>query len=114
MLCTRHLSESNNSSLGGVYQQQLEQLEQEREELEHLLEEREHQLATFQNSLAALNAEYLSDLTIVKQEARKLGEQVKEREDKYAKLEREHHKGLKTIHGMASRLTLGLFLQKRK
>ena len=53
-------------------------------------------------------------MTIVKQEARKLGEKVKEREDKYAKLEREHHKGLKTIHGMASRLTLGLFLQKRK
>eukprot|EP00090_Calanus_glacialis_P014958 TRINITY_DN23836_c0_g1_i2.p1 TRINITY_DN23836_c0_g1~~TRINITY_DN23836_c0_g1_i2.p1 ORF type:complete len:647 (+),score=266.93 TRINITY_DN23836_c0_g1_i2:67-1941(+) len=100
MLCTRQLAESNNSSLGGVYQQQLEQLEQEREELEHLLEEREHQLATFKNSLAALNAEYLSDLAIVKQEARELGEKVKEREDKYAKLEREHQKGLKTIHGL--------------
>merc|ERR1712096_539316 len=95
----RQMSDSNNSSLG-VYQQQVVQLEQEREELEQLLEEREHQLATFKNSLAALSAEYLSDLGTVKQEARELGEQVKEREEKYSKLEREHQKGLKTIHGL--------------
>ena len=95
MLCTRQLAKCNNSSLSGVYQQQLEQLEQEREELEHLLEERKHQLATFNNSLATLNAEYLSDLVIVKQEASELGEQVKEREEKYAKLEKEDQK---TIH----------------
>merc|ERR1719427_996936 len=99
LMCTRQMSDSNNSSLG-VYQQQVVQLEQEREELEQLLEEREHQLATFKNSLAALNAEYLSDLGTVKQEARELGEQVKEREEKHYKLEREHQKGLKTIHGL--------------
>ena len=63
-----------------MYQKQLEQLEQERRDLEHLLEEREHQLATFKNSLAALNAEYWSDLVIVKLEASELGEQVKERD----------------------------------
>eukprot|EP00092_Neocalanus_flemingeri_P009650 GFUD01010391.1.p1 GENE.GFUD01010391.1~~GFUD01010391.1.p1 ORF type:complete len:640 (+),score=259.80 GFUD01010391.1:68-1987(+) len=99
LLCTKQMSDSNNSSLA-VYQQQLDQLEQERDELEQLLEEREHQLATFKNSLAALNSEYLSDLGIVKQEARELGEQVKEREEKHHRLEIEHQKGLKTIHGL--------------
>jgi len=99
MMCNRQLSDSSNSSLV-VYQQQVEQLEQEREELEHLLDEREHQLTTFKNSLASLNAEYLSDLVIVKEEAKQLGEQVKEREEKHFKLEREHQKGLKTIHGL--------------
>jgi len=99
LLCTRQVNDSNNSSFGR-YQQQVEQLEQEREELEQLLEEREHQLATFKNSLESLNSEYLSDLTCVKQEARELGEQVKEREEKHVRLEKEHQKSLKTIHGL--------------
>jgi hypothetical protein len=92
MLCNKQLSESDNNSFV-VYQQQVEQPE-------HLLEESEHQLATFKNSLADLSAEYLSDLAIVKQEAKDLGEQVKEREEKHFKLEREHQKRLKTTHDL--------------
>jgi len=99
MLCNKQLVDVNNSSLV-MYQQQMEQMEQEREELEQLLNEREHQLATFKNSLATLNVEYMADLASVKKDAKELGEQVKEREEKYFILEREHQKSLKTIHGL--------------
>jgi len=99
MLCNKQLVDANNSSLV-MYQQQMEQMEQEREELEQLLNEREHQLATFKNSLATLNVEYMADLASVKKDAKELGEQVKEREEKYSILEREHQKSLKTIHGL--------------
>ena len=99
MLCNKQLIDANNSSLV-MYQQQVEQLEHEREELEQLLDEREHQLASFKNSLATLNVEYMADLATVKKDAKELGEQVKEREEKYLNLEREHQKSLKTIHGL--------------
>jgi len=99
MLCNKQLNDVNNSSMA-LYQQQVEQLEQEREELERMLDEREHQLATFKNSLATLNVEYMSDLASVRKDAQELTEQVKEREEKYSNLEREHKKSLKTIHGL--------------
>jgi len=99
MLCNKQMVDTNNTSLV-MYQQQVEQLEQEREELEQMLDEKEHQLVTFKNSLATLNTEYMADLAAVKKEAQELGEQVREREERFSKLEREHQKGLKTIHGL--------------
>jgi len=99
MLYSRQLNESSINSVV-VYQQQIENLEQERDELETLLGEREHQLINFKNSVATLNSEYLADLGSMKLEAKELGDKLKEREDKYYNLEREHQKSLKTIHGL--------------
>ena len=96
------------------HQAQVEQLCQEKEQLLGQLEARNRQLAGFKSSLAQLNAEYMGGLAEMKEEARRLTEQVAaknlsysvlagQQEESVARLEAlqtQHAKSLKTIGGL--------------
>ena len=98
----------------GGHHGQLDQLCLEKEQLVGQLEVRNRQLAGFKSSLAQLNTEYMAGLAEMKEEARRLTEQVaaktlsysllaSQQEDSVARLEAlqvQHAKSLKTIGGL--------------
>jgi len=99
MVYNRHMNDMGSNGWNSLHEQ-LEQAENERDELEALLQERQQELMAFKDSVASLNAEYMADLSTLKLESKALKDQLKEQEERYFLLNREHQKGLKTIKGL--------------